>query len=306
VEAGLPEIDIHAVRADDLRFLVALANTGRLTAAATALGVDNSTVSRRIRALEKVLRARLIERGSDGWELTETGRVVAEYARPIQKAVDQAALAAGGARPDMLTGTIRITAPDGFGTIFVVPALAQVRRQHPNLNVELITATRQLSLYQSGFDLAIAVGKPESARLFTELLTEYTLELYASEAYLDAYGEPAGAEEFQRHTLIFYVDSLLQVGDLDLSRYLPEVTARFTSTNVFAQLEATRQGAGIGLLPKYVATRAPELRRVCPQIPPLWLGFTLAVRRDSISRPNVQVVREAIHHQVHIRRHELS
>ena len=73
-------------------------------------------------------------------------------------------MAAGGARPDMLTGTIRITAPDGFGTVFVVPALTQVRQQHPNLNVELITATRQLSLYQSGFDLAIAVGKPEAAR----------------------------------------------------------------------------------------------------------------------------------------------
>lgn len=302
----MQDIDIHAVRADDLRFLVALANTGRLVAAATALGVDHSTVSRRIRALEKVLRARLIERGADGWELTEIGRTVAEHARPIQKAVDQAAMAAGGARPDMLTGTIRITAPDGFGTVFVVPALTQVRQQHPNLNVELITATRQLSLYQSGFDLAIAVGKPEAARLFTELLTEYTLQLYASEEYLAAHGEPANAEDMHRHTLIFYVDSLLQVGDLDLARYLPQVTAKFTSTNVFAQLEATRQGAGIGLLPKYVAIRAPELRRVCLSIEPLWLGFTLAVRRDSISRPNVQVVREAIHHQVHLRANELS
>lgn len=302
----MPGIDLYAVRADDLRFLVALANTGRLVAAAAALGVDHSTVSRRIRALERVLRARLIERGADGWELTETGRAVAEHARPIQKAVEQAAMAAGGARPDMLTGTIRITAPDGFGTVFVVPALTQVRKQHPNLNVELITATRQLSLYQSGFDLAIAVGKPEAARLHTELLTEYTLELYATEAYLEAHGEPASAEEFNQHTLIFYVDSLLQVGDLDLTRYLPQVTARFTSTNVFAQVEATRQGAGIGLLPKYLAIRAPELRRVCMPIAPLWLGFTLAVRRDSISRPNVQVVREAIHHQVRIRAHELS
>ena len=166
----MPGIDLYAVRADDLRFLVALANTGRLVAAAAALGVDHSTVSRRIRALEKVLRARLIERGADGWELTETGRAVAEHARPIQKAVEQAAMAARGARPDMLTGTIRITAPDGFGTVFVVPALTQVRKQHPNLNVELITATRQLSLYQSGFDLAIAVGKPEAPRYTHELL----------------------------------------------------------------------------------------------------------------------------------------
>ena len=302
----MPDIDIHAVRADDLRFLVAVANTGRLVAAAAVLGVDHTTVSRRIKALERALRVRLIERGSDGWELTETGRAVAEHARPIQKAVEQAAMAAGGAGPDVLTGTIRITAPDGFGTVFVVPALTQVRREHPNLNVELITATRQLSQYQSGFDLAIAVGKPEAARVFTELLAEYTLQLYASQAYLDAHGEPTTAEELNRHTVIYYVDSLLQVGDLDLIHHLPTVTAKFTSTNVFAQLEATRQGAGIGLLPTYLAIRIPELRRVCHSVAPLWLNFTLAVRRDSVSRPNVQVVREALHHQVHLRVDELS
>lgn len=299
-------INIHAVRSDDLRYLVAVANTGRLVAAATALGVDHSTVSRRIKALERVLRVRLLERSSDGWELTEAGRAVAEHARPIQHAVEQAALAAAGARPDTLAGTIRVTAPDGFGVAFVVPALTEVRRRHPDLNVELITATRELRLYQSGFDLAIAVGKPTETKMFTELLTEYTLELYASEAYLDARGEPATVDELRGHTLIFYVDSLLQVGDLDLTRYLPHVPVRFASTNIFAQLEATRQGAGIGLLPRYIALRAPELRRVCRSIDPLWLSFSLAVRRDSLSRPNVQVVREAIHHQVRLRADELT
>ncbi len=297
---------MHAVRADDLRYLVAVASTGRLGAAAAALGVDHTTVSRRIKALEKALGVRLIERGSDGWELTEAGRAVAEHARPIQHAVEQAAMAATGSRPDGLAGTIRVTAPDGFGVVFVVPALTQVRQRHPNLNVELITATRELRLYQSGFDLAVAVGKPEATRVFTELLTDYTLELYASEAYLKTRGEPTTASELNGHTLIFYIDSLLQIGDLDLTRYLPQVHASFTSTSIYAQLEATRQGAGIGLLPKYMAMRAPELRRVCTLIDPLRLSFSLAVRRDSVSRRTVQVVREAIHHQVRLRAHELT
>jgi DNA-binding transcriptional LysR family regulator len=302
----LSDIDLRAVRADDLRYLVAVANSGRLVAAATALGVDHTTVSRRIKALEKALKARLIERGADGWELTEAGRAVAEHARPIQHAVEQAALAASGTGPDSLSGTIRITAPDGFGVAFVVPALIEVRRRHPDLNVELITATRELRLYQSGFDLAIAVGKPVATKVFTELLTEYSLELYASEAYLEAHGEPATADDLAAHTLVFYVDSLLQIGDLDLSRYLPQATARFTSTNVLAQLEATRHGAGIGLLPKYLALREPTLRRVCPPVAPLASRFSLAVRRDSVSRPSVQVVREALFHQVRSRAAEMS
>lgn len=302
----LSDIDIHAIRADDLRYLVAVSNTGRLIAAAVALGVDHTTVSRRIRALETVLQVRLIERGADGWELTETGRAVAEHARPIQTAVEQAAMAASGAAGSgMLAGTIRVVAPDGFGVVFVVPALKQVRERHPNLNIELITATRQLSQHQSGFDLAIAVGKPVTARLFNELLAEYALGLYASEAYLADHGDPATADDVGRHTIVFYIDSLLQVGDLDLDRYLAGATARFASTNIFAQLEAVRNGAGIGLLPKFLAVRAPELRMVSYPMPPLRLGLTLAIRRDSVCRTNVQVVRNAIHEQVRARANEL-
>lgn len=302
----MADIDVRNVRADDLRYLVAVANTGRLVAAAAALGVDHTTVSRRIRSLERVLRATLIERGADGWELTEAGRAVAEHARPIQQAVEQAAKAASGAGPDTLTGTIRITAPDGFGVAFVVPALAEVRSRHPDLNVELITATRELRLYQSGFDLAIAVGKPVATKVFTELLAEYTIELYASVDYLADHPLPVTVDDLTRHTLIFYVESMLQIGDLDLARYLPQVTARFTSTNVLAQLEATRCGAGIGLLPRYLALREPSLRRVCPAIAPLPSRFSLAIRRDSVSRAGVGVVREALFEQVRNRADELS
>jgi molybdate transport repressor ModE-like protein len=298
-------IDIREVKSDDLRYLLAVANTGRLVAAADALGVEYTTVSRRIKALEKVMRARLLERGTDGWELTEVGRAVAEQARPIQEAVEKAAMAATGARPDTLGGTIRITAPDGFGAVVVVPALAKVRQQHPNLSIELITATRQLTLHQSGFDLAIAIGKPVTARLFTERLAEYSLALYASEAYLAANGAPGTVEEVGKHTVVFYVDSLLHVGDLDLDRYLPGATARFTSTNIFAQLEATRRGIGIGLLPKFLAAGVPGLRRVDVGTWPN-LAFTLAARRDSVARPAVQVVRDALHREVRLRQDELT
>jgi DNA-binding transcriptional LysR family regulator len=300
------EVDVRRLRADDLRYLLAVANTGRLVAAADYLGVDHTTVSRRIKALEKALRVSLIEPGADGWELTETGRAVAEPARMIQEAVERAALAASGARDDGVSGNFRLTAPDGFGVIFVVPALQRLRERHPNLNVELITATRNLILHQSGFDLAIAVGKPATTRLFAEKLADYSLRLYASEDYLARHGTPEAVEDLKRHTIVFYIDSLLQVGDLDLEQYLPGVTARFASTNIFAQLEAARVGAGIGLLPRYLAHRAPELRAVeIEGVSPLRLAFTLAARRDSVSRPAVLAVRAAIHEEVRLRPEEL-
>jgi DNA-binding transcriptional LysR family regulator len=299
------DMNVRNIRADDLRYLVAVANTGRLVAAAHALGVDHTTVSRRLRTLEKVLGVTLLERGAYGWELTETGRAVAEQARPIQAAVEGAALAAAGAHPDALAGTVRVTAPDGFGTLFAVPALTRVRQRHPDLSIELITATRQLGLHQSGFDLAIAIGEPTTTRLFTERLAEYALALYASADYLAEHGDLASADEVARHTLIYYIDPLLQVGDLDLDRYLPGATARFTSTNIFAQLEATRRGAGIGLLPKFLAVTAPELTPVAVGLPPLRLAITLAARKDSVTRPAVQAVRQALHEEVRTRRAEL-
>jgi DNA-binding transcriptional LysR family regulator len=300
------EVDVRRLRADDLRYLLAVANTGRLTAAADALGVDHTTVSRRIKVLEKVLKVRLLERGADGWELTEVGRAVAEPARPIQEAVERAALAASGVADDAVAGNFRITAPDGFGTLFVVPALQRLRERHPGLNIELITATRNLILHQSGFDLAIAVGKPATGRLFAEKLADYSLHLFASTAYLERHGVPASVEDLRRHTVVFYVDSLLQVGDLDLTQYLPGVVARFASTNIFAQLEAVRVGAGIGILPTFLALRAPELQRVDVGVPPLRLAFTLAARRDSTSRPAVRAVRAVLHEEVQLRRRELD
>lgn len=299
------EVDVRHLRADDLRYLLAVASTGRLVAAADALGVDHTTVSRRIKALEKILKVRLLERGADGWELTEIGRAVAEPARPIQEAVERAALAASGARDDAVTGNFRLTAPDGFGTVFVVPALKRLRESHPNLNIELITATRNLILHQSGFDLAVAVGKPATGRLFAEKLADYALRLYASEEYLDRYGTPETVGDLKQHTVAFYIDSLLQVGDLDLAHYLPGVTARFASTNIFAQLEAARVGAGIALIPQFLALRAPELIVVDVGVSPLMLAFTLAARRDSTSRPAVRAVRAALHEEVQRRRREL-
>ncbi|QJY48012.1 LysR family transcriptional regulator [Pseudonocardia broussonetiae] len=299
------DVDVRRLRADDLRYLLAVASTGRLVAAADALGVDHTTVSRRIKALEKILQVRLLERGADGWELTEIGRAVAEPARPIQEAVERAALAASGMREDAVSGNFRLTAPDGFGTVFAVPALKRLRDTHPNLTIELITATRNLILHQSGFDLAVAVGKPATGRLFAEKLADYALRLYASEEYLERHGTPQTVGDLARHTVAFYVDSLLQVGDLDLDHHLPGVTARFASTNIFAQLEAARVGAGIALVPQFLALRAPELRVVDVGVPPLMLAFTLAVRRDSTSRPAVRAVRGALHEEVRLRRDEL-
>ncbi|MFD5567427.1 LysR family transcriptional regulator [Streptomyces cadmiisoli] len=297
-------VDPRKLRADDLRHLLAVARTGRLVAAADALGVDHTTVSRRIAALEKALGLRLIERGTDGWALTDAGKAVSENARAVEDALARVVDAVSGRDEPSLHGTVRVSAPDGFGTVFATPALARVRRHHPGLQAELITATRQLTLHPSGFDLALAIGRPTGNRLVTEHLTDYVLGLYAADDYLARYGAPRTPDDLRDHPLIFYIESMLQVGDLEIERHLPGSTPAFSSTNVFAQLEATRLGAGIGVLPAFLAHRA-QLRRLLADQVTIRLPITLAVRREAVTHPAVRVVREALRQEVADRRAEL-
>lgn len=298
-------VDARRIKSDDLRFLLAVARSGRRRSAASDLGVDHTTVSRRVTALEKALGVRLLLRSADGWELTDVGRAVAEKARIIEDAVQETADVVSGVAASPLRGTIRVTAPDGFGPIFVAPALAKLRMHHPQLVVELITATRQLNLQPAGFDIAVAVGTPNSSRLVSEQICDYSQGLYASDDYLGNYGEPTTIEELTAHPLIFFVDSLLQVGDLDLQRHLPGVSAKFMSTNIFAHVSATRAGGGIGLLPAFMAGQHPDLRRVMADIVDVRLTFTLAARRESLTNPAVQAVRTVLHEEILKRREEL-
>ncbi len=294
----------HGVKADDLRYLAAVADTGRVVTAAKALGVDHSTVSRRLQALERSLAVRLVHRGTDGWDLTDAGRAILVHARTIQQAVETAVHVAAGTEPETLSGTVRLTAADGFGTLFVVPAVARVREQHPALNIELITGARELTLRDTSFDLAITVGTP-ATRLFTERLCEYDNAFFASERYLAEHGNPASLAELRHHALVFFVDALERIHELDINDLVPEATVRFSSTNIFAQLEAVRRGVGIGLMSKFVAHTAPELRPVSAFMPPARVPVTLVARREAMRRREILVIREALQQEVRTRRHEL-
>jgi len=296
--------DPHEVSADDLRYLLAVARVGRLVSAAALLGVDHTTVRRRLDRLEAALGARLLDRGADGWQLTAIGRDVVERAAPLEALVEQVVAAASGG--DAVRGTVRVAAPEGFGSLFVAPALARVRGEHPGIALELVTSTRPLSLRGSGFDLAVTVGASAGSRVTAELLTEYALRLYASPAYLATRPTISTAADLNGHDLVFYVDALLTVRELDLATLALEgMRLGFSSTNVFAQLEATRAGGGIGLLHAFMGEGAAGLEPVLPKVVDFRLPFMLSQRPDSPAVDAVEIVREALRREVAKRRDEL-
>jgi len=281
------------VSTDDLRYLLAVARAGRMVSAAALLDVDHTTVKRRIDRLEAALGVRLLDRGADGWELTAIGREVAERASSLEQVVEQVVAAASG-EGDRVRGTVRVVAPDGFGSLFVAPALARLQHEHPGIVVELVTSTRPLSLRGSGYDIAVTVGSSAASRLKSEVLAPYSLRLYASPAYLAAHAPIMTFADLENHSLVFYVDALLTVHELDLAPVLNGMRVGFGSTNVFAQLEAVRAGAGVGLLHAFMGEKDAGLVPVLPREVEFRLQFSLAVRRESEDVEAVTLVRDAI------------
>lgn len=293
------------VSADDLRYLLAVARAGRMVSAAALLGVEHTTVRRRIDRLESALGVRLLDRSADGWSLTAIGREVIEQAAVVEDVVQAVVAAAEGRAANRVHGTVRVLAPEAFGVLFAAPALARLQREHPDLEIELVTATRPLTLRGSGFDVAVTIGQVRNPRLVSEVLAPYVLGLYAAPSYLDARGPIASLEELTAHPLVFYVDALLTVPELDLKALLGDVAVGFGGTSPFSQLEATRAGAGVGLLHAFMADRDPSLVRVLREEVDLRLQFSLASRREGPALDAVELVRDALRHEVAERGDEL-
>ena len=293
------------VRADDLRYLLAVARSGSMVTAAKALGVDHTTVARRIRVLEKSLGHRLLDRGSEGWELTSIGLRVVDTSRPVDNIIAEVVNVVSSDGDDALHGTVRVNAPDGFEVAFVVPAMQKVRVLHPHLHIELLTAARPLSLRGSGFDIAITIGTPTGSRLVSEELTVYSMRLYATRDYLDSHSPIVTAESLKQHALVFYIDSMQSIDDLDLGRYFSEMEMAISSTNVLAQVAATQAGAGIGLLPAFLGEPLPDLVPVLPDVFDFRLNFSLSARRESVGLASTRAIRASLMKEVRERHLEL-
>jgi DNA-binding transcriptional LysR family regulator len=129
-------------------------------------------------------------------------------------------------------------------------------------------------------------------------LVDYELALFAAPSYLAAHGEPSSLTDLAQHSPVYYVESMLQVADLDLiDRLFPRRAEVLGATSVLAQLEMTRRGAGIGLLPVFLAVDAPDLVRVLPGSTGAVLTFWLSARTENLRRPEVAAVADAIEQQ---------
>jgi DNA-binding transcriptional LysR family regulator len=265
---------------DDLRHFLAVARTGTLSAAAEALGTDHTTVARHVARLEEGLTARVFYRSNLGYDLTPSG----ERLRPIAEAMEAGYIAAASMEREdpAVSGTIRIGAPDGFGTCFLAPRIHLLAAQHPRLEIELLATARVFSLSKREADIVISLTSPEHARVVSRRLTDYRLGLYASRAYLAAHPPITQAADLPAHDFVGYIEDMLFTPELNYLSHIGEgIVARTRSTNLIAQAHATVAGSGLCVLPYFIARDFPELAPVLPAEIALKRSFYMHIHEDN-------------------------
>lgn len=249
---------------DNLKFFLELSRAGKLTAAARRMGVDHTTVSRRIHALEKNLGLTLFIREQTGYSLTEAGRQLLPHVEQMESAsvrIEQSLPDAD----EQLSGQVRIGATEGYGTVMLSRELGQLTGRYPHLHVDLLAMPRALRLSRHEADIVITLERPERGPFIITKLTDYVLRLYASRDYLERHGPIGQRSQLGKHRFVSYVDDMVfsrELLFLDEIAGSGEVSIR--STSVLAQQEAIATGAGIGILPAFSADTDPRLQVVLP------------------------------------------
>lgn len=244
---------------DDLRYFLAVAREGQMLGAASRIGVSQARLSRHIAALEDAVGARLFDRTTRGSTLTPDGEALFATAERME-AEALSGLANMQGR-DAVAGTIRVGAPDGFGSAFLAPRLGRFRETYPDLRIQLVPVPRSFSLSEREADLAIMVGRPEKGRLRVRKLVDYALGLYASKEYLDRAGHPKELADLATHSLVGYVDDLIYTPELNYAReFFRDWRSSIEVSTAIGQFEAVRSGVGIGICHDFMAADTGLIR----------------------------------------------
>jgi DNA-binding transcriptional LysR family regulator len=285
----------------DLRHFLEVYRTGTLTLAGRRLGVDQTTVARRIQALEQAVGTQLFDHTTAGHKLTVAGIKLLPRAEAMET-MGIAIEAEIAGRDHALSGLVRIGATEGFGSFFLAQRLPVLNDRQPNLGIELISIPRFVNLSNREADIAIGQERPAAGRIVASKLTDYVLQLYAAPDYLAKTPKIRSRKDLDSHAFIGYVDDLLYTKEL---RYLESVcrTPRlaFSSTSIIAQYNAAIAGAGIAILPAYMVSPNSGLETVLPNDVKLTRSYWITTRSEQLKLARVRTawdfIKEVTEHQ---------
>lgn len=249
---------------NDLKLFLAVARAGSTLGAARALGLNQTTVSRRMGALEHALGLTLFQRRSTGYQLTEAGRVVAGAAETVEAAV-RATEGEAGRIARIASGVVRITAPNVVFEHLLAPIVVAYHARNPRVSVEQISSESHLDLAAGEADIAFrATEGAVPPHLVGRRLPDFAWTVYCSRGYAEAHGAPGSPEALAGHAMVAY-DGALGLRNAWLVARAGGIVAR--SGTVPDMRAMLRAGIGVGLLPCIDGDREAQLLR-CFAPPP--------------------------------------
>jgi len=248
---------------------VRVVETSSFTAAAKALGVPKSSVSRSLARLEEELGTRLLQRTTRKLSLTDAGKAYFERVKALMAGIESAN-AEVSELGQSAHGTVRITAPVDMGVMVLADILAKFAAVHPKIHVDLVLTSRTVSLVEEGFDMALRAGRLVDSSLVARKIANTEFGVFGARSYLKKHPAPRHPKDLVDHTCILFRAQKARRtwslsgpdGQHDIS-----VTGTISADDMAFVKRVARGGLGLALLPLFSSTEEAEASGLCRVLP---------------------------------------
>lgn len=242
--------------------------------------MDPATVGRRVQRLEEDLSARLFTKSPQGYDLTEAGQRLMTHASMMEQSLLAAEAEVIG-QSNVLSGSIRIGAPDGSANYLLPQVCAEIVDENPGLEVQIVALPRVFNLSKREADMAVTVSPPQAGRLTVQRISDYYLHLAASRKYLESHPPITKLSDLKNHRMIGYINDLIFDKELDyLESAGKDLNVGLTSNSSSVQMNWARRGAGVCFVHDFAIPTFPELQKILTDEVSLKRSFYLIRHKD--------------------------
>ena len=273
---------------NDLKYFVAVARHGSTLAASRALAVDQSTVQRRLGALERHIGRPLVQRHPSGYRLTDFGTEMREAAQQVAHAVEAFEQALTASKHNA-AGVIRLTCPEPLVDRLTRSGLLdRFHALHPDLHVEFVMSDKYVDLRTGEADVALRSGDTDDGVLVGRKVGDSLWAVYASKGYVARHGQPSSIEEMERHPLIGFDETMaVHRASQWLKQVAQQATLAARNDRVLVLLLSAKAGVGLAPLPTAIGDSEAELVRVLGPIPAMSRDWRLLAMPEIRKTPRV-------------------
>ncbi len=265
---------------DDLRYLLAVAREGSTLSASKSLGVSQPTVQRRLAALEAGIARKLVEQHPTGYRLTDLGTALVPHAEAVERSVAafQRHATSGGSE---LSGTLRVTCPEGVASRLLVPMIAAFEARYPEVSVDLIMTDRRLDLAKGEADVAMRMHEPGDASLVARRIADSAWGVYASRSYLERHGRPQRYEDLDHHAVVEFTGEMAANQAAKwLRKTAPRARVAARANSMLGAMASVKSGAGLAPLPMLLGGSEVGIEAVLSPVPEIGSRVYLVTHAD--------------------------